>query len=122
MGSTSAGTDQSSMMVISGSLQSWGSRSSTRQVERYLSEGHVRLTKPLAGPKAFLRRNPKLSVEDDIVPEKVKRWNQSYELIETSCRPANHCAPCTYPSCQRNVKLKKTAVRQFRKGGVGNAS
>jgi hypothetical protein len=76
----------------------------------------VSLTNRLAGPKAFLRRNPKQSFEDDTVAEKVKRWNQSYELIETSCRPANHCVPCTYPSCQRNVKLKRTAVRQFGKG------
>jgi hypothetical protein len=50
------------------------------------------------------------------VPEKVTKWNQTYELIETSCRTTHHCVPCTYPNCQRNLKLKKTAIRSFGKG------
>jgi len=49
------------------------------------------------------------------LPEQVKKWNRTYEQIETSCRTTNHCVPCTYPSCQRNVKLKKNAARSFGK-------
>ena len=50
------------------------------------------------------------------MPEQVKRWNQNYQLIEMSCRTTHHCVPCTYPNCQRNMKLKRTAVRSFGKG------
>jgi len=57
-----------------------------------------------------------VSSEAGTVTEKVKKWNQTYEMIETSCRVSHHCVPCTYPSCQRNVKLKKSTVRSFGKG------
>ena len=50
------------------------------------------------------------------MPEKVRNWNQVYEMIETSCRPAHRCVPCTYPNCQRNLKEKKSAINQFGKG------
>ena len=50
------------------------------------------------------------------MPEKVRKWNQSYEMIETSCRESHKCTPCTYPNCQRSVRLSKTAVKAFGKG------
>jgi hypothetical protein len=52
------------------------------------------------------------------LPEHIKRWNRTYEQIETSCRTTNHCVPCTYPSCQRSVKLKKNVAHSFGKAGV----
>ncbi len=50
------------------------------------------------------------------MPETVRVWNQTYEMIETSCRPTHHCVPCTYPNCQRNMKEKRSAVKSFGKG------
>jgi hypothetical protein len=48
------------------------------------------------------------------MPQRVERWNRSYENIELSCDYAR-CAPCTYPNCQRYVRVKKTAKRAFAK-------
>ncbi|MEM0343515.1 MAG: hypothetical protein QXJ32_00325 [Thermoplasmata archaeon] len=47
------------------------------------------------------------------MPERVSTWNQKYLQIETSCRTTYHCVPCTYPNCQRNLKLKKIALKSF---------
>ncbi len=47
------------------------------------------------------------------MPDTVRQWNQVYEMIETSCRETHHCVPCTYPNCQRNMKLKRTATSSF---------
>ncbi len=52
----------------------------------------------------------------DNVPETVRKWNQRYEQIETSCREKYKCTPCTYPNCQRSVRLTKSAVKTFGKG------
>jgi hypothetical protein len=52
----------------------------------------------------------------DTVPETIKNWNKNYEHIETSCREKYRCTPCTYPNCQRQVRLSKTAVKAFGKG------
>jgi len=46
--------------------------------------------------------------------QRVERWNRSYENIELSCDYAR-CAPCTYPNCQRYVRVKKTAKKAFAK-------
>lgn len=50
------------------------------------------------------------------MPETVRKWNQRYEQIETSCREKYKCTPCTYPNCQRSVRLTKSAVKTFGKG------
>lgn len=49
------------------------------------------------------------------MPEKVTKWNERYEQIELSCRAKYHCTPCTYPNCQRQVRLKKNLTRTFGK-------
>ncbi|MCJ7562486.1 MAG: hypothetical protein MUO84_05705 [Thermoplasmata archaeon] len=43
------------------------------------------------------------------MPQQVTKWNQRYEQIETSCSEKYHCTPCTYPNCQRQVRLSKSA-------------
>lgn len=51
----------------------------------------------------------------DKLPENVAKWNEKYEQIETSCRVKYHCTPCTYPNCQRQVRLKKNLAKTFGK-------
>lgn len=48
------------------------------------------------------------------MPKRIEGWNKSYENIESSCDEAS-CAPCTYPNCQRYVRVKKTAKKAFAK-------
>lgn len=50
------------------------------------------------------------------MPKTVAKWNKNYEMIEKSCREQYHCNPCTYPNCQRSVRITKTAVKVFGKG------
>jgi hypothetical protein len=49
------------------------------------------------------------------MPEKVNKWNENYQLIETSCREKYHCNPCTYPNCQRCARINKAAMKVFGK-------
>lgn len=46
--------------------------------------------------------------------KRVEGWNKSYENIEISCSKAI-CAPCTYPNCQRYVRIKRSARSTFAK-------
>lgn|GEM_PF-3298337 len=74
------------------------------------------ITPKILNPKIiFLFSTTRAMVRSESeMPQRVERWNRSYENIELSCDYAR-CAPCTYPNCQRYVRVKKTAKKAFAK-------